>query len=108
MGLAKANEVLILSKRIGAKELLRSGFVHQILAAEDFHEQVLAKVLSDFGDHLNSDSLLQIKALIRRPAREMNDRVNVEEVMGGLARFEAGIPQEEFRKLSSGEKKHKL
>jgi peroxisomal 3,2-trans-enoyl-CoA isomerase len=32
----------------------------------------------------------------------------VEEVMGGLERFVSGVPQEEFRKIASGEKKHKL
>ena len=30
------------------------------------------------------------------------------EVFGGLERFAPGIPQEKFRKLASGEKRHKL
>jgi peroxisomal 3,2-trans-enoyl-CoA isomerase len=29
-------------------------------------------------------------------------------VFGGLARFLKGVPQEDFRKVASGEKKHKL
>lgn len=32
----------------------------------------------------------------------------MEEVFGGLERFMSGVPQEEFRKIASGEKKHKL
>jgi peroxisomal 3,2-trans-enoyl-CoA isomerase len=35
-------------------------------------------------------------------------RQGVEEVFGGLDRFLRGVPQEEFRKIASGEKKHKL
>jgi len=30
------------------------------------------------------------------------------EVFAGLERFVKGVPQEEFRKVASGEKKHKL
>jgi peroxisomal 3,2-trans-enoyl-CoA isomerase len=32
----------------------------------------------------------------------------VEEVFAGMKRFLKGVPQEEFRKIASGEKKHKL
>jgi peroxisomal 3,2-trans-enoyl-CoA isomerase len=32
----------------------------------------------------------------------------VAEVFGGLDRFVSGVPQEQFRKIASGEKKHKL
>ena len=52
--------------------------------------------------------MLKIKALIRRPERDVMDAQGVREVLGGLERFVAGIPQEEFRKIASGEKKHKL
>ena len=36
------------------------------------------------------------------------DAQNVAEVFEGLERFVAGIPQEEFRKIASHEKRHKL
>jgi peroxisomal 3,2-trans-enoyl-CoA isomerase len=117
LGLAKANEALIMSKRISNDELLATGFVNKTFEAGDAKDQdyserflrlVLAEVEDRLGDHLNRESLVQIKALIQKPMREALDRQGVEEVMGGLKRFLKGVPQEEFRKLAMGEKKHKL
>jgi len=113
LGIAKANEALIMSKRITAQELLHVGYVNKIfdVAVGDdgaFMKEVLGEVEGRLGTHLNQDSLLQIKALIRRPERDLLDAQGVAEVFGGLERFVAGIPQEEFRKIASGEKKHKL
>ena len=113
LGIAKANEALIMSKRITAQELLHVGYVNKIfdVAVGDdgaFMKEVLDEVEGRLGMHLNQDSLLQIKALIRRPERDLLDAQGVAEVFGGLERFVAGIPQEEFRKIASGEKKHKL
>jgi peroxisomal 3,2-trans-enoyl-CoA isomerase len=102
-----------MSKRITAEELLHVGFVNKIFNTqpneqEKFLAEVMTEVKDRLGDHLNSDSLVQIKALIRKPERDLMDSQNLSEVMGGLERFAAGIPQEEFRKIASGEKKHKL
>lgn len=113
LGISKANEALIMSKRITAEELLQVGFVNKIFPTgrneqESFLDQVLHEVDDRLGDHLNSESLLRVKALIRKPEREMLDGQSVAEVFGGMERFTAGIPQEEFRKLASGEKRHKL
>ena len=113
LGISKANEALIMSKRITAEELLQVGFVNKIFDTEKdeqekFLEEVLKEVEDRLGDHLNDDSLLKVKALIRKPEREFMDQQNVAEVFGGLERFAAGVPQEEFRKLASGEKRHKL
>jgi peroxisomal 3,2-trans-enoyl-CoA isomerase len=111
MGTAKANEALILSKRISAQELLETGFVNKIFPSQpgrSFREDVMAYIKDQFGDHLNSESLLRVKALIRGPEMGLMERQNIKEVFGGLERFTAGIPQEEFRKLASGEKRHKL
>lgn len=44
----------------------------------------------------------------RKPDRERMDAMTVTEVLGGLERFASGVPQEEFRKIASGQKKHKL
>ncbi len=52
--------------------------------------------------------MIKVKALIRAPYKESLDAQGVREVIGGLQRFISGIPQEEFRKIASGEKKHKL
>ena len=113
LGISKANEALIMSKRITAEEMLQVGFVNKIFPTgtneqEKFFDEVLREVNDRLGDHLNSESLLRVKALIRKPEREILGGQTVAEVFGGLERFAAGIPQEEFKKLASGEKRHKL
>ena len=113
LGISKANEALIMSKRIPADELLASGFVNKIFDCANgddaaFRRLLLREVDDRLGNHLVGDSLTGIKALIRRPEREILDAQNVSEVFAGLGRFMTGIPQEEFRKIASGEKRHKL
>ena len=113
LGISKANEALMLSKRISAQELVAAGFVNKIFQTgkgeqEKFLDLVIEEVKESFGDHLNDDSLLKVKALIRKPERAVMDAQTVAEVFGGLDRFVAGVPQEEFRRVASGEKKHKL
>lgn len=102
-----------MSKRITAEDMLQVGFVNKVFeTGKDEQEKFLADVLKEvnerLGDHLNADSLLKVKALIRKPERDVLDAQNVAEVFGGLERFVKGIPQEEFRKIASGEKRHKL
>ena len=112
LGISKANEALIMSKRITAEELLQTGFVNKIFDtgkdSNKFQSEVLKEINERLGDHLNSDSLIKIKALIRKPDMDIVDRQGLHEVLGGLERFISGVPQEEFRKIASGEKKHKL
>lgn len=113
LGIAKANEALILSKRITCDELVQCGFVNKVFDTKPNEQQkfldlVLKEVEDRMGDHLVSDSMTKIKALIRKPDREALDAQGVAEVFGGLERFMSGVPQEEFRKIASGEKKHKL
>ncbi|KAJ5905475.1 uncharacterized protein N7473_002391 [Penicillium subrubescens] len=119
LGIAKANEALIMGKRITCDELVKTGFVNKVVFAPSgkfddstgFLKKVLDEVEDSLGLHLNQSSLLKIKELIRRPGRELLDRQGGLEAFMGLERFLSGIPQEEFRKfrdLASGEKKHKL
>ncbi|KAE9374169.1 ClpP/crotonase [Stipitochalara longipes BDJ] len=113
LGISKANEALIMSKRITADELLQVGFVNKIFDCgkeedEKFRKLVFEEIENRLGDHLIGDSLTKIKALIRKPDRDVLDAQGVAEVFAGLERFNAGIPQEEFRKIASGEKRHKL
>lgn len=113
LGISKANEALIMSKRITAEELLQVGFVNKIFDCgkgedEKFRNLVFEEIDNRLGSHLIGDSLTKIKALIRKPERDLLDAQGVAEVFGGLERFAAGIPQEEFRKIASGEKRHKL
>lgn len=113
LGISKANEALIMSKRISSQELLATGFVNKIFDVEKgedakFRELVLEEIENRLGEHLIGDSMTKIKALIQKPLRDTLDAAGVAEVFGGLERFVAGIPQEEFRKVASGEKRHKL
>ena len=116
LGIAKANEALIMSKRLPIEDLVATGFVNKVLTpasgkrddSEGFLKRVLEEVEERLGTHLNQSSLLKIKSLIRRPEREILDRQNAHEVLMGLERFMSGVPQEEFRKIASGQKKHKL
>ncbi|KAF2150598.1 peroxisomal d3,d2-enoyl-CoA isomerase [Myriangium duriaei CBS 260.36] len=113
LGISKANEALIMSKRLTIEELVHTGFVNKVINTKPgdtdaFMKEVLHEVDERLGTHLNQDSLLKIKALIRRPKKDENDSQLIQEVVGGLERFVAGVPQEEFRKIASGEKKHKL
>ena len=114
LGIAKANEALIMSKRISAEEMLAAGFINKIIdvggkSKDDlFRAEVMKEILDRLGDHLNNDSLLGVKELVRKPDRDILEKQNVSEVFAGLERFVSGAPQEEFRKIASGEKKHKL
>lgn len=113
LGISKANEALIMSKRITSEELLHVGFVNKIFDCgkgedEKFRELVFQEIEDRLGEHLVSDSLTKIKALIRKPDRAVLDAQGVAEVFGGLERFNKGIPQEQFKKIASGEKRHKL
>ncbi|KAK3357612.1 d3,d2-enoyl-CoA isomerase-like protein [Lasiosphaeria hispida] len=113
LGVAKANEALIMSKRISAAELLAAGFVNKIFdeaAGDDvkFRELVINEIDERLGEHLVGDSLLGIKALIRKPERDVLDAQNASEVFAGLERFVSGVPQQEFEKIATGKKRHKL
>jgi peroxisomal 3,2-trans-enoyl-CoA isomerase len=114
LGISKANEALIMSKRITCEELVSTGFVNKVFdvgSKEDsdkFLGEVLREVDERLGTHLNSESLVKIKELIQGPMREKLDRQGVEEVFAGMKRFMKGVPQEEFGKIARGEKKHKL
>lgn len=114
LGIGKANEALLMSKKISSDELLAAGFVNKIFSGcakgedEEFQKLVLREIDERLGDHLVGDSLTGIKALIRKPERDILDSQNLTETFAGLGRFMSGVPQEEFRKIASGEKRHKL
>jgi Delta3-Delta2-enoyl-CoA isomerase len=122
LGVAKANEALIMSKRITAEELAQTGFVNKVIAAgtqpgasggkgfdsDAFLAEVLGEIEERMGEHLNQESMVKVKGLIRQSETEMLDRQGVLEVLGGLERFARGIPQREFAAIASGQKKHKL
>ncbi|KAF2861166.1 ClpP/crotonase [Piedraia hortae CBS 480.64] len=114
LGIAKANEALIMSKKITCQELVQTGYVNKVFDTKpEESDKFLELVLNEIDDrltggHLVDDSLTKIKELVQRQERESLDRQGVYEVFGGLERFLSGIPQQEFQKVASGAKKHKL
>ncbi|KAI1375873.1 ClpP/crotonase [Hypoxylon crocopeplum] len=113
LGISKANEALIQSKRVSCDDLVRTGFVNKVFDcpkgdSDGFLKLVMREIDDTMGDHLNSDSLLGIKALIQKPYRDTLEKQNVAEVFAGLDRFVKGTPQEEFEKIATGKKRHKL
>ncbi|KAI0603150.1 3,2-trans-enoyl-CoA isomerase [Biscogniauxia sp. FL1348] len=114
LGVARANEALLQGRRIPCHELVAAGFVNRVFGNDDddddkaFLARVMQEVRERLGDHVNGDSLLGIKALVRAPELDVLDRQNVAEVFAGLERFVSGVPQEEFLKIATGKKRHKL
>jgi len=109
MGISLANEALLMSRKILMPQLLSSGFVNKEFPADEaFLKTVITEVKDKLGEHLNGESLIKIKGLIRERERSEMEAQGVKEVIGGLDRFAKGVPQEEFRRLASGEKRHKL
>ncbi|KAF9761821.1 hypothetical protein IL306_003724 [Fusarium sp. DS 682] len=111
LGSARANEALLMSRRIGSQDLKRCGFVNAIFDEGDdvkFRTRVLNEVDERLGEHLIGDSLIGIKKLIRKPELDILHTQSVHEVFAGLERFMTGVPQAEFAKLASGAKRHKL
>ncbi|EME47263.1 hypothetical protein DOTSEDRAFT_50702 [Dothistroma septosporum NZE10] len=113
LGPSRGPEALLMSKRITCEELVQCGFVNKVFGtkleqSEEFLQKVLEEVDNRLGEHLVPDSLLRTKALIRGPERDLYDSMGVKEVFSGIEMFMKGVPQEEFRKIASGEKRHKL
>ena len=113
MGISKAKEALIMSKRISCEEMVQTGFVNKVFdtkpeEAEKFLGQVLEEVENRLGSHLVADSMTRIKAQIHRQEIDELDAQSVVESLGGVDRFKNGIPQKEFMKVATGQKRHKL
>ena len=121
LGLPKANQALLMSRKIEMDDLLKTGFVNNVfddgggdrktgkgIDSEKFLERVLAEIDDKLGTHLNHYSLLRIKGMLRKPNMAAMDQAGVTEVVGGLDVLSKGVPQREFQRIASGEKRHKL
>ncbi|KAH6867257.1 peroxisomal d3,d2-enoyl-CoA isomerase [Thelonectria olida] len=109
MGPSKANEALILGRKIPVSELVQVGFVNHVFKDKNnFRTQVLEYLRQTFNSHLVGSSLLGTKALMRRRIVREQDEVAPLETFQGLERFCEGIPQGEMGKVISGSKKHRL
>ncbi|KAG1905722.1 ClpP/crotonase-like domain-containing protein [Suillus fuscotomentosus] len=112
MGIAKANEVLLLNKKISASEMLECGFVNKIFpskSTEEFHSAVHQHLKKEL-DGLVPASIFAIKTLIKAGLNDKNNfhAVNLRESYAQAERFSSGIPAERFGKIARKEIKHKL
>ncbi|KAF2167602.1 hypothetical protein M409DRAFT_66091 [Zasmidium cellare ATCC 36951] len=117
MGVTKAKEALIMSRRIPAEELLACGFLNGIFPAnrdgsdsEAFRTTVMNKVCREQLDesNLSSWSMLRIKELMGRTENHLLDGHVLNEVLGGVDALSSGVPQKEFAKMKKKQKQHKL
>lgn len=113
LGLTKANEALLASKAIRADELYQRGFVNKLFKAgdykstEEFNESI-QKLIEDTFYSLHTESVGDIKKLIRAPMEKFLIENNYKEVLGGVNKFSHGYPQERFAMIATGKLKHKL
>lgn len=111
LGLSLANDALLASRPIPAKDLYRVGFVNKLWPAstdnDKFNEEVRDLVIRKFS-HLDYSSVKLIKQLIHAPLDEKLQAINAREVVGGLERFSQGLPQKRFLEIATGKSSHKL
>lgn len=116
MGAGLAKEALLMAKKITIEQLRASGFVNEVFEIDSsgnedvkFRDIVLKEIcVGRLGDHLSSWSMLRTKKIMARVDESTYDAQVVRELVGGVEAFEKGYPQEQFRKLQRGEKRHKL
>ena len=116
MGAGLANEALLMARRITLDRMLASGFVNGVFEAdasgkdaERFAETVRKEVcVGLLGDHLSSASMLRTKQIMSRSVENEHDAHAVRELVAGVEAFERGVPQEQLRKLSRWERRHKM
>lgn len=116
MGPGLAKEALLMAKKIPVDRLLACGFVNGVFEAdasgkdaERFTDTVFTEICEGrLGTHLSSASLLRTKQVMSRFDEIAYDAHSVREFVGGVEALQRGYPQEQFRKMIRGEKRHKL
>lgn len=116
LGVAKAKEALMMSKRIPSDDLLACGFVNKILqplshgsnaAGADpleFLKQVLKELDKDLGSHLSDSSLLSIKQQFFQDDRRTYEHTSVQEAYTAVEKICAGVPQKQMQRIAAAKK----
>ncbi|KAI5970671.1 hypothetical protein CANMA_000262 [Candida margitis] len=112
LGWSKASEALLLSKRITGEYMLKSGVINKAYggkysSAEEFNKVVLDELLNA-TENLHPDSIFEMKDLLKANFKPIISYANSQESYLGLENWTSGNPLERFRKLTSGELKHKM
>lgn len=109
MGLAKANEALLMGRRLSVQELQACGFVNHIFPKQkddEFRKTVLAYLDQQFKG-VDLEAVLISKQLIKATYPN-SDTANIREIFEGAERFATGKPQAVFAQLASKQLRHKL
>ena len=97
MGVHRANEFLMLGKKLTAQELQSWGIVNQIFPTSSFHDDV-KKYLAEQLDVNDGKSMMESKRLMNAPLRD-GRMMAVVNAMDALAeRFVDGAPMARFEK----------
>ncbi|KAH3680084.1 hypothetical protein WICMUC_000567 [Wickerhamomyces mucosus] len=112
LGLSYANEALLLSKPIHVKRLLQIGFINKNFQfksnqVDQFNKSVLKELLNS-SINLESESILDIKEIIKSNYLKDLESINSKEIIIGLKKWLKHLPQERFKKIASKNLKHKL
>ena len=112
LGISLANEAMLMGRKIPAKDLLRVGFVNKIIPVaggedEKFLDAVMVELEERLGQGLVDSSLLEIKALLQRPERDVVQLQNVAEVFAGWERLCSGVVDEQIRRFGD-KRRHRL
>lgn len=111
LGLSLANQALLLSEPVYAKDLFRTGFVSKLypqsVSTDEFNRKVLEYLAQRLAD-LDPRSLLEIKQLVHAPMNGAFGQTSASEIVYGLDRFSRGQPQMRFKELANKSRRHKL
>ena len=112
LGWSKAAEALLLSKRISGKDMMKLGVINKdyegkYKSAEEFNKAVLDD-LRQATENLHPASIFEMKELLKTNFKPIVSYANSQESYVGLANWMSGYPMERFRKLASGELRHKM
>lgn len=110
LGISRANEALLLSKKISGPVLQQAGLLNKVFDIADVAEfnDAVVKEVNDAVENLNFDSVKQIKSLIKANWDDRISANNAKEVAAGYRRFLTGIPGKRFAMISKKQLKHKL
>ncbi|KAM0753348.1 ClpP/crotonase [Meredithblackwellia eburnea MCA 4105] len=109
MGIAKANEALIMGKKLTAPELQANGFLNKVFPQSSdatFLRSVLQYLKEQFED-LDQEAVVITKQLIKATLPDPEPS-NVREIFAGALRVETGKPQAQFARMAAKTKRHKL
>jgi peroxisomal 3,2-trans-enoyl-CoA isomerase len=112
LGWTKANEALLASQPISAKDMTERGLVNKMFSSkefstEQFNKHVLSIVEKTFFG-LDPNSIMDIKKLIHLSLDKSFAEANHAEVIGGIEKFSLGIPQKRFAALAAKSLRHKI